>query len=97
MRVSIGTPIVRATLWMFGAILSFSTMAIAGRELSSELTTFQILFYRSLAGFVLMVVLVGFLLLPVVGIIALVLVIIAAIRSNSGEAYRYPFTLRLIN
>ncbi|HUU72536.1 MAG TPA: DMT family transporter [Burkholderiales bacterium] len=50
-------PIVRATLWMFGAIVSFSTMAIAGRELSSELTTFQILFYRSLAGFVLMVML----------------------------------------
>ncbi len=50
-------PIVRATLWMFGAILSFSTMAIAGRELSAELTTFQILFFRSLAGFVLMVVL----------------------------------------
>jgi drug/metabolite transporter (DMT)-like permease len=50
-------PIVRATLWMFGAIVSFSTMAIAGRELSAELTTFQILFFRSLAGFVLMVVL----------------------------------------
>jgi len=50
-------PIVRATLWMFGAIGSFSTMAIAGRELSTELTTFQILFFRSLAGFFLMVVL----------------------------------------
>ncbi|UCH48923.1 MAG: DMT family transporter [Betaproteobacteria bacterium] len=50
-------PIVGATLWMFGAIISFSTMAIAGRELSAELTTFQILFFRSLAGFVLMVVL----------------------------------------
>ena len=50
-------PIVRATLWMFGAIVSFSIMAIAGRELSSELTTFQILFFRSLAGFALMVVL----------------------------------------
>jgi drug/metabolite transporter (DMT)-like permease len=44
---------------MFGAILSFSTMAVAGRELSGELTTFQILFFRSLAGFVLMVVVLG--------------------------------------
>jgi drug/metabolite transporter (DMT)-like permease len=55
MAFSARAPIVRATLWMFGAIVSFSTMAIAGRELSAELTTFQILFYRSLAGFVLMV------------------------------------------
>ena len=50
-------PIIRASLWMFGAIGSFSTMAVAGRELSAELTTFQILFFRSLAGFCLMVVL----------------------------------------
>jgi drug/metabolite transporter (DMT)-like permease len=57
MSLAARAPIVRATLWMFGAIVSFSTMAIAGRELSAELTTFQILFFRSLAGFVLMVVL----------------------------------------
>ena len=63
-----------------------------------EALNFQItVTIAAIVCFVLMVVLVGFLLLPVVGIIALVLVIIAAIRSNSGEAYRYPFTLRLIN
>lgn len=32
----------------------------------------------------------------VVGIAALVLVIIAAIRANDGVAYRYPFALRLV-
>ena len=57
MSLAASAPIAQATLWMFGAIVSFSTMAIAGRELSSELTTFQILFFRSLAGFVLMAVL----------------------------------------
>lgn len=57
MGVAAGAPIVRASLWMLGAIVSFSTMAIAGRELSAELTTFQILFFRSLAGFFLMLVL----------------------------------------
>ncbi len=57
MGVAAGTPIVRASLWMIGAIVSFSTMAVAGRELSAELTTFQILFFRSLAGFFLMLVL----------------------------------------
>ena len=32
----------------------------------------------------------------VVGLGALVLIIIAAVKSNNGEAYRYPFTLRLV-
>ncbi len=57
MSLAARASIIRATLWMLGAIVSFSTMAIAGRELSAELTTFQILFFRSLAGFFLMVVL----------------------------------------
>jgi uncharacterized Tic20 family protein len=32
----------------------------------------------------------------IIGIAALVLVILAAIKANEGVAYRYPFTLRLI-
>jgi len=44
----------------------------------------------------LMVVLIGFLLLPVVLLGWLVFTIIGAIRANEGEAYRYPFTVRLI-
>lgn len=35
---------------MLGAIASFSAMAIAGREVSSELDTFEIMAYRSLVG-----------------------------------------------
>ena len=34
----------KAAAWMSGAILSFSSMAIAGRELSSGLDTFEIIF-----------------------------------------------------
>src|SRR5207344_3113186 len=45
-------PVVRAALWMCGALASFMAMAIAGRELSTELTTFQILFFRSAVGLV---------------------------------------------
>ena len=44
----------------------------------------------------LMLVLVGFVLLPALGIVWLVLVIIASIKANEGVAYRYPFALRLI-
>ena len=40
---------------------------------------------------------VGFLLVPVVGIGSLVFAIIAAMEANKGVAYRYPYTIRLIN
>ena len=45
-------PAIRAALWMTGALVSFTAMAIAGRQLSTELTTFQILFFRSFVGLV---------------------------------------------
>lgn len=38
----------RAVLWMAGALLSFLAMAVAGRELASELTLFQVVFVRNL-------------------------------------------------
>ena len=41
-------------------------------------------------------VLIGFLLLPLVGLAWLIFTIIGAMKANSGEAYRYPFALRLI-
>lgn len=39
-----------AALWMTGAIASFSSMAVSGRELSVTHDTFEIMFYRSLVG-----------------------------------------------
>ncbi|MFN3579185.1 MAG: DUF4870 domain-containing protein [Pseudomonas sp.] len=44
----------------------------------------------------LMVVLIGFVLIWGVIIGAVVLMIIAAIKSNEGQAYRYPFCWRII-
>ena len=41
-------------------------------------------------------VLIGFLLLPLVGLAWLVFTVLGAIKANNGEAYRYPFALRLI-
>ncbi len=40
----------RAAFWMIGTIVSFSAMAVAGREASAELDTFEIMTYRSIAG-----------------------------------------------
>ncbi|MEM9811865.1 MAG: DMT family transporter [Pseudomonadota bacterium] len=42
-------PIV-AALWMLGAVVSFTTMAVAGREIGGVHTTFEILLFRSLVG-----------------------------------------------
>lgn len=47
--------------------------------------------------FVLFIVLIGMLLLPLVGIAALIMTIIGAVKANNGETYRYPFTLRLVS
>jgi drug/metabolite transporter (DMT)-like permease len=50
-------PSMRAALWMCGALVSFMAVAIAGRQLSAELTTFQILFFRSCLGLAVVLVL----------------------------------------
>jgi len=49
----------RAALWMIGAIVSFTTMAVCGRELGGEYDTFEIMLYRSIFG-LLIVLLVAF-------------------------------------
>lgn len=42
--------VLRAALWMTGAITSFSLMAVAGREVSVDLDTFELMMYRALIG-----------------------------------------------
>ncbi len=43
-------PTLKAALWMSGAIASFSSMAVAGRELAAMHDTFEIMMYRSIFG-----------------------------------------------
>jgi drug/metabolite transporter (DMT)-like permease len=45
----------QAAVWMIGAITAFTLMAIAGRAVSLELNTFEIMFYRSLTGIAIVV------------------------------------------
>ncbi len=40
-----------AALWMTGAIASFTLMAVAGRAIQVELSSFELMFWRSLIGF----------------------------------------------
>src|SRR3989338_3897466 len=58
-KTPIRHPVVTAALWMLGALLSFSAMAVSGRELSKELGTFEIVFLRSVVAFVIVATLVS--------------------------------------
>lgn len=49
-----------------------------------------------LACFALMYVLVGFLLFPVVLVLAVVFPILAAVTASRGEVYRYPLTIPFV-
>ncbi len=65
-----------------------------GKEaLNFQITVIIAVFVCLLLSFIV----IGMLLLPLVGIGALVLTVIAGIKANEGEAYRYPFTLRLVS
>ncbi|QHV97275.1 DUF4870 domain-containing protein [Spirosoma endbachense] len=47
-------------------------------------------------SFLLMLILIGVFLIWVVGVVWLVFTVIAAVKANNGEYYRYPLTIRFI-
>lgn len=49
-----------------------------------------------LVAAILIVIVIGIFLLIGLGILAVVLIIIAAVKANSGEKFRYPLALRLV-
>jgi uncharacterized protein len=55
--------------------------------------TMSIVFVISL---LLCLAVIGFFILPVLGIWILVLVVVAAIKASKGEHFRYPLTIRLV-
>jgi uncharacterized Tic20 family protein len=62
-----------------------------------EALNFQISYtiYAAVAG-LLCLVLVGFLVLPVVFILWVVFMVVAAVKTGNGEEYKYPMTIRLL-
>ena len=54
------TVAMRGALWMGGAVLSFSLMAIAVRELLRTMGSFEILFLRSVVSLVIMIAIVAY-------------------------------------
>ncbi|MFB6233235.1 MAG: DUF4870 domain-containing protein [Haloarculaceae archaeon] len=63
------------------------------RENAKNAINFQIvLFIAALIAAVLALALIGFLLLPLIGVIDVVFVLIATVKANNGEIYSYPLT-----
>lgn len=62
-----------------------------------EALNFQIsVALASVLCFLLMVVVIGFPLLALLSVVAIVLTVIAGIKANEGQPYRYPFSWRLV-
>ncbi len=67
------------------------------RDQAREALNFQITVAIAMfASFLLMFVIVGFVLTPAVYIANIVFAIIAAVRANKGERYRYPVAIRFV-
>ena len=67
------------------------------KDQSREALNFQItVAIAYVVSTVLMIVLIGFLLFLVVWIGSLVLMVMAGLAANKGEAYRYPINIRLV-
>jgi uncharacterized Tic20 family protein len=66
-------------------------------EHGKESLNFQIsmLIYNIIAG-ILCLILIGFVLLPILHVLNVIFVILAALRASEGELYRYPITIRFL-
>lgn len=91
--IPLGSVIAPLVIWQ----VKKDTMPFAAEQ-AKEALNFQITVLIAVCiSMVLMVILIGFLLIFAVGIAAVILTILAALKANEGIAYRYPFTLRLVN
>jgi len=68
------------------------------RRQSVESLNFQLsMLIYGVVSAVLMLVLIGFLLILVVGILWLVFTVIASVKASNGEEYHYPLTIRMVS
>lgn len=66
-------------------------------RVGKDVLNFQISYtiYAAVAG-ILCFFLIGFLILPVIAILWIVFVVVAAVKAGNGEEFRYPMTIRLL-
>lgn len=87
-----GNIIIPAVVWLLKRE-SHPFVDDQGKEvLNFQITLTLMVFVSALLCFVI----IGFLLLPAVGIYGVIMTIVGAVRANDGVTYRYPFTLRVL-
>ena len=78
-------------------MLSMGERSAFVRRHAVEALNFNISFLiYGLGSFLLVFVLIGFVLLPLLVVAWVVLVIVAGVKANQGEDYRYPLTIRMV-
>lgn len=79
-------------IWM----LKREDYAFVNKE-GKEAVNFQLTMFIAMAvGYLLILLGIGWLILLVVAVVDLVFVLIASMKANEGESYRYPLTFRFI-
>lgn len=64
---------------------------------SKSALNFQLtMLIASVVAGILTIIIIGFILLPVIGIVVIVFSIIAAMKANAGEYYTYPLSIKFI-
>jgi uncharacterized Tic20 family protein len=71
--------------------------AFVGDQAKEALNFHITLLIAGIVSGILILVGIGLILLPAVAIYGLVFAILAAVKANDGEPYRYPLTLRLVS
>ncbi len=67
-------------------------------EQSKEALNFQLsLFLYWVGSIFALIILIGFVLIPVLIVLQFILPIVAAVATNKGDRFRYPLTLRFIS
>lgn len=98
-----------ATLIHIGGILFYFLPALIGylvlkdrgpfiREHTATALNFQLtMLIAYVAGFILSIIFIGFLLIAAAGIMVLIFSIIAAIAANNGQSYKYPLSIKFVS
>ena len=89
-----------ALFTMLGPLIIWRTkgpsMPFAAEQAKESLNFQLTIFLLGLVCAPLMIILIGFALLSILGLLDLILVIVAAVQVSDGKPYRYPFCLRLV-
>ena len=91
--IPMGNVVAPLIIWLWQKEKSLFVATQAKEALNFQITVT----IAATASVMLMYVLIGFLLIGIVGLYALVIMIIAAVKANRGRPYRYPLSFRFIS